>query len=223
MKLKKQYEVLTELKDEINVRLKDLDFRKISELLLWLAASEEYYKLYKKDNQLLALEFFRETWLEERKNPNDFVMQGDSFFGVNCLDDLEMKYAKILFAVFRVENDMPYEYCVSAIQVLIEYQVSPLALYRIIVRETDKKEENIVKTAVLLKEQNQLVKAIGLLQKGVDNYPENDEMKLELADAWLMAKQWQKAYEILLQIKQPNDEIKEMMKEMEKVIGHEGV
>lgn len=221
MKLEEQYKKLIELKDEINARLENLDFDKIKELLLWLAGSQDYLKLKNKDNQLIALDVIKDIWLEEKKHINDFEMHGDAFDRVNSLEDVEFRYLKVQFAIFRLENDIPMEYCIEAVQELIIYKYSPLFMFRVIIRETEMIEQNILKLSRLLKNQNDLVRSIGLLKLGVEKYPKNSDFLLELADCWISVQQYGVAYECLNKIANPNKEVRELITELKKVLNNE--
>lgn len=221
MKQEEQYKKLIELKEEINTRLVDLDFDKIKELLLWLAGNRDYFKLKSTDNQLEALEFLKSIWLEEKKYINEFEMQGDAFTGVNSLRTVECRYLKAHFYILRLENDMSEETCMQSVQELIVEKYSALFLFSIIVRETEMIENNIIKLGRILKKQNDLVRSIGLLKLGVEKYPKNDELILELADCWITAQQYAVAYEYLKKIENPDNEVVELLIELEKVLKNE--
>lgn len=217
MKIEEQYKNLVELKKEINCRLQNLDFYKIKDLILWLAKSEMYKKLKYKDNQLIALETFVSIWLQEKQNVDAFEMQGDIFYGVSSLGEVESKYLDAKFLIFRLENEVPYEYCIEGVRKILHSRFSAYAMYVIIMKESCSREKNIIELAGLFKEENELVKAIGLLQKALENFENNDEMLLELADCWLSSRQWQRACECLERIENPDDEIRDIMNELKKV------
>ena len=223
MKIEEQYKNLLEIKKEINIRLQNLDFYKIKDLILWLTKSEIYQKLKSKDNQLIALDIFVSIWLQEKQNMDAFEMQGDIFYGVSSLEEVESKYLDAKFLVFRIENGVPYEYCLEGVRKVLQARFSAYALYVIILRESYLREKNILALARLFKAENELVKTIGLLQKALEKYETNEEMLLELADCWIMSGQWQKAYECLEKIENPNDEITELVNELKKVRQDENV
>lgn len=221
MKLEEQYTRLINLKREVNAQLVDLNFDKIKELLLYLAGNQDYLKLKNKDNQLKALEFSKGVWLDERKYINEFEMQGDAFWGVNSLQDLESRYLKAHFSMLRLENDISEETCMQSVQELIVEKYSALFLFSVIVRETEMIEKNIFKLGRMLKRQNDLVRSIGVLKLGVEKYPKNDELILELADCWITVQQYAIAYEYLKKIENPDKEVVELLIELEKVLKNE--
>lgn len=218
MKLEQQYKKLLLLKDEINSKLKDLDFKRRKELMLWLTGNVEYAKLKTKDSQLLYLDIFAGIWLEEIKNPYAFKMQGDAFGGIESLEDIERKYCAGKFMCLRVENNMPEECIFSAVNDVIQWQFSAFAIYTIIATEMKERRENVIKIARILMRLNQTVKAIGLLETEYEKYPENDDIILELANCWLEVQQLEKSYEYLCLLKNKTEEINEMITELEKLI-----
>ncbi len=223
MRKEERVKIIEELKEEINARLLDLDFNRLKDLLLWLAKSQEYQSLKEKDVQLQILHFFTEVKLQELKKRESFAMQGDVFEGIGSLEDAERKYLAAKFAILRIENDMPYEYCMESSEQLIQYQYSPYALGGIIIKESKEQEKNFLGLTRLFREKNDLIRAIGLLEKGVEKYPGSEMLLCELAEIWLEAQQWDKAYQCLCDILNPNQDIQELKQELEKVIGDEGV
>ena len=85
MKIEQQYQKLIELQKEINDRLKDLNFEKVKDLILFLAKSESFQKLKKKDNQMIILDCFCSVWIDEKKQLEPLGVQEDIFYGVNYL------------------------------------------------------------------------------------------------------------------------------------------
>ena len=68
-----------------------------------------------------------------------------------------------------------------------------------------------------------LMTATVLLYLAAKSYESNKGIIMELADCWMEGKQWKQAYDTLKQIKKPSKEIKEIMEELEKVVGYETV
>lgn len=223
MKIQQQYEELLKIKEDINEKLQELNFGKIKELMLWLAKSSIYQKLKTKENQLIWLERFCNIWLIEKKELISRDIDDDIFWGVNSLDSIEKKYLSIKFGILRLETPMPEEYYEQAIDTMIDYHISGLAIGYIIILESLKKEKNILKTARLLKDRGQLITAMELLQYGLKTYADNSDLLLELADCWMQGQQWQQAYDCLKKIKEPDGSVEEMIEELEKVVQHEKV
>ncbi|MCH5275121.1 MAG: tetratricopeptide repeat protein [Lachnospiraceae bacterium] len=218
MGLQQQYEELKALRSEIDGKLNNLDFQKIKELILWQAKSEDFKKLHIKDTQLSMLAVFCEIWADEKKKLVEAGIWEDIFYKVDSLQTLEQKYLTVQFGLLRLETPMPVEYYEQAVDDLIAYRVSGIALYRLIMRETACKEQNILKLAGLLKEKEQITTARFLLQYGRETYPGNEEILLELADCWLEEGNLEQSYECLKQMQSPSMEIQELIGELENAI-----
>lgn len=223
MKIEMQYETLLDLKKEINEKLKHSSFQTIKELILWLAKNQEFQKLKKKDNSLKSLDFFCDIWLEEMKRLPDLEINQNIFLTVYSLDELEEKYQKIKFLALRLENDLPKELCEDMLNNVLQEKVSGIAIGKIIVLETVKIEENILKIARVLKEKMQLVTAILLLEYVHKLYGENEQFLIEMAECWMAAQQFSKALECLKFIKNPNQSLIDVIQELEKITNHEKV
>ena len=180
MGFQQQHEELLALRPEIDERLRDLNFEKIKELQLWLAKSESFKILKVRDNQLIFLDEFCRIWLEEKKKLSQMGINTDIFYGVDSLEALERKYLTIQFGILRLETPMSVEYYEQAVDDFINYHISGIALYQILMRETARREENIVRLAGLLLDRKQMVTAVFLLQKGKETFPQNKDIILSL-------------------------------------------
>lgn len=223
MKIAQQYEELQVLIKEIDSRLVDLDFLKIKELILWLMQSKTYQKLKGKENKLMMLDCFCIIWLEEKKCMTKLGVYEDIFGGIRSLADVERKYHIIEYSGLRIENKMPDYICEQAVDELIENKVSGIAISKIYIRETYKREENILQISRILKEKGQLATASILLQETLKTYPENEDMLMELAECQMLGGQWNKTLECLKKIKKPSAEVQELIEELEKVIKDENI
>lgn len=225
MRLSEQYNQLIELKEYINKKLVEIDFQGVKELVLDMAKSESYQRHKGTDNQIIALDFFLGIWMRENSDIYEFAHQGDIFCGVNSLEDIERKYLIVEFGVFRIENEMPLEYINEAVDAMLNNKVSAYAMFCVVLREARKRnqEDIILKLARILKQKNELMHAIGLLQVSTEEFKTNKEMFLELADCWLMVREMEKAYECLKHIENPDNEIENMIVEMEMVLGNENI
>lgn len=221
MKMQQQYEALCILKSEIDEKLKCVDFTSIKNLILWLAKSENFNKLKKKDNQLKRLDFFCGIWMDEKKQPSSLGVEGDIFWDVHSLDEIENKYLTVKFGALRLETAMPEEFYRQAIDELIDRRISGIAIEKIISYETIQKEKNIVKIAQMLKERGQLITEVLLLEKASERYSGNKDVLLELADCWLTGQQKKKALECLKKIDRPDIYVQELIEELETSILNE--
>lgn len=222
MKLQQQYEALVGLQKEIDKRMAALDFHAIKELILYLAKSEEYQKLKGKDNRLSMLDQFCSIWMREKKNLEALGIHSDIFDGISSLNDVEEKYLTIKFGVLRLEKGMPGEYCRQFAEEVIRRRISGVALFAILMRETGKRKSNCLKLARFLKAEGQTVTALTFLQEAERTFAGSEELLLELADCWLVGRQYQAAFECLQRIGNPDREIRELLMELKGIL-HESV
>lgn len=223
MKIEQQYQILLELKPEIEERLKELNFQKVKELFLWLAGTKNYHKLKSKDEQLHMLDIFCAIWLDEKKCLPELGIDEDIFSGVGSLKEIENKYQTIKFGVLRLERAMPEEYYEQVVDRFMDYRVSGIAIARIIYLETLKREENVLKMAGMLKARGQIVTAMLLVERSLEYFPENKDFLLELADCWLAGRQWNQAVACLKKIEAPDAATLELIEELEKSILYENL
>lgn len=222
MKLKQQYQELLRLKKEIDQRLKNgTDFQKIKELMLYLAQDSAYPKLKLKENQLIMLERFFNIWLREKRKLPDLGVETDIFDKVSSLDDVEQKYQRIKYCGLRIENLVPAEYIGQAIEWLVKDKVSGIAIGKIIVLETQNKEENLLYIAQYIRERGDSFNALLLLQYANEAFPRNEKLCLEEAGIWLEGGQCEKALELLLGIERPSPDINELISELQRVAGND--
>lgn len=214
MRLEEQYTTLMVVKKEINELLKDLDFKRKKELILWLAKSSAYQKLKSKDSQLVALEIFCKIWIDEKKRLESLGISRDVFEDVDSLDMLEQKFLTLKFGVLRLETMYSEDCCQQFVDEIIEKRISSVALAQMIEHATWKREENFVKLCRLLKSKHAIMEAILLLEEARRIYKHSEQLLLELADCWIMGQYWEKAYECLIQIEHPNEEEKGLLKEL---------
>ena len=79
----------------------------------------------------------------------------------------------------------------------------------------------MVKLARYLKQGNALMTALIMLQVATRKYDKSEELLLELADAWISLNQWKQAYDTLQRIENPSEEVEDLIKSLEEVIGDE--
>lgn len=221
MGFQQQHEELLALRPQIDERLRDLNFEKIKDLQLWLAKSGSFKKLKVRDNQLIFLDEFCQIWLEEKQKLSQVGIDTDIFYGVDSLESLERKYLTIQFGILRLETPMPVEYYEQAVDDFIAYHISGIALYKILMQETARREENIVKLAGLLLDRNQIATAIFLLQKGKETFPQNEDIILRLSECWLAGEQFHQAYQCLFEIEKPDRKTKELIQTLKEKLQDE--
>ncbi|MCM1126811.1 MAG: crossover junction endonuclease [Lachnospiraceae bacterium] len=218
MKLKQQYKELLQLKKEINQRLeKGTGFTQIKDLMLYLAQDKAYSKLKGKENQLIMLDCFLNLWLREKKRLPDLGIKADIFYKVSSLDDVEQKYQRIKHCGLRIENAVPNDYIEQALEWLIEDRISGMAIGTIIVKETKKREENVIYIARCLRQKADSINALLLIQYANEAFPGQEKLLLEEADIWLEGNQFERALEAIEKIEKPSSQVEKLTNELRKV------
>ncbi|MBR6665235.1 MAG: tetratricopeptide repeat protein [Lachnospiraceae bacterium] len=221
MRIEQRYNELLKLRIEINEKLKILNFEKIKELILELKKSVVFQKLKKEDNQLSMLDCFFDIWIEEKKELESVGIHEDIFWGIHSLEEVEQRYLAIKFCILRIENKVPLQLCEESVKELVGYRVSGIAIGKILIIESCKRAENAVVLAHLLKMRGEMIRAIYLLQKVNKEYPNNTDILTSLAECWIEGQQWRQAYECLKQIEKPDEGIRGLIQELEKVMLNE--
>ena len=182
MRLAEQHKELLRLKKEIDRRLlAGTSFEKMKELMLYLAQDKAYHKLKSSENQMIMLESFFNIWLKEKKELPPLGIETDIFYQISCLDDVERKYQRIKYCGLRIENAVWDEYIRQALGWLVEDKVSGIAIGKIIVAETQKREENLLYIAGYLGETGDMLNALLLLRYADEALP--GKVKLLLKEA----------------------------------------
>lgn len=218
MRIEERYNKLLELQSSLDERLKDLSFENIKALILESKKNPYFQKLKREDNQLKMLDSFFSMWIEEKKQLEIIGINEDIFDGISSLSDVERKYLSIRYFIFRIENCVPYDLCISAMEGLVSSHVSGIAIGHVICDESLKKIDNAVSIAVMLKNMGETVRAISLLQYMDSRYNNQEKILIELADCWLEGRQWGTALECLKKIENPNSDIVGLIKDLEKML-----
>ncbi len=220
MRLNEQYQELLRLEKEINHRLKSgTDFQKIKELMLDLARDKAYSRLKTKENHLIMLECFFTIWLAEKKKLPELGIETDIFYQVYGLKDIERKYRKIQYCGLRIENDLPDEYCEQIIEDLMDEKISGLAIGKVVVFETKKREDNILRIAQWLRRKGDILNALLLVQYGNEAFPDQEKLLREEAEIWLSGQQEERAAELLNRIRSLSQETRKSNKKIRQVAG----
>lgn len=216
MRLEQQYGEILRLKREINLRLgTKTGFQEIKELIRFLAGDKSYLILRQQERQLMMLDCFFGIWLKEKEKLTKIGIETDIFDCISSLEELERKYQRIKYCGLRIENAVPYPYVEQALEWIEEDKVSGIAVGKIFLRETSKREENLSSMAQYLKQRGDAINALVLLQYGNEELPGRERLLLEEADIWISQREWAAALDLLCQIKDPSRVIRELKAELE--------
>lgn len=211
MKAQELHSCIEEIKDEMNELL---EAGNVKEVVQWIG-KQEHDDVLMKDNQLMILMLVCSIWAVETR-----IGVVETFLEkAHNLAELETLYTNLKYYCRRFENDMPDEYLLEGIEYILEKVFSGVAVYSVIEVQTWKAEENTLRIVKYLKAVEAVETAILLLQMAIMKYNKNTDLLLELADCWLLLSNWKQAYDILKKIEKPSDEVKEIMKELEEVLG----
>lgn len=206
---------IDELKKEIE---KLLEEGNIQEIVLQIGKQKDDY-IFMKDNQLMILMLVCSIWSVETQ-----IGVKQTFLEKACsLTELEELYMNLSYYCRRFENDMPQEYLLEGIEYILEKGFSGVAIYSVIEVQTWKTEENALNIARYLKSVDGVETAILLLQMAIMKHNKNNDLLMELADCWLLLGNWKQAQSVLGKIEKPSDEVQEIMKELEEVLGDESI
>ena len=141
-----------------------------------------YHKLKSSENQMIMLESVFNIWLKEKKELPVLGIETDIFYQISCLDDVERKYQRIKYCGLRIENAVWDEYIRQALGWLVEDKVSGIAIGKIIVAETQKREENLLYIAGYLGETGDMLNALLLLRYADEAFPRKEKLLLKEAE-----------------------------------------
>ena len=95
---------------------------------------------------------------------------------------MERKYQRIKYCGLRIENAVWDEYIRQALGWLVEDKVSGIAIGKIIVAETQKREENLLCIAGYLGETGDMLNALLLLRYADEAFPRKEKLLLKEAE-----------------------------------------
>ncbi len=216
MKLHEMKKCIEESKKEIEGLLGGVTEDRITRVMEVIGRPEVAHCI-NRDNQLIILRLMCKVWESERNIGDGITFMDD----IHNLGELENKYNKLKYYCRRFENDMPEECLLEGIAYILESNISGIAIYSVIEIQTWKKEENILKMAKYLKVNDALTQTVILLQMAVAKYEDNTELIMELADCWLLMKNWKQAKSTLEQIKHPSDDVREIIRNLKEVLKDE--
>ena len=215
MKIQDQFSELKKLKEHINPVLEERNLQACLALAKELNENKIYAKLVGKDTQLYMLNHFFCIALREQSELIPRGIEANIFDNVSSLEELEAKYLAIEFAVLRMELDLEPEEVSETVRNLVALDASGIALLQVIRFETAEVKENIRKVSMELLKQGEILRVLVLLREAVSQLPEEDELKLMLANVWMEAGEPAEACKCLKEIKEPATEVVHLIEKLE--------
>ena len=209
---------IDENKQKLNELLKGSGEERILEIIKLLNDSE-LKKVIARDNQLMILSSICSMWAVEKKIGDKRTFLDN----VHSLEEAEELYTNIKYYCRRFEYNMSEEYLLEGIEYIEKNQITGVALYSIMEIQTKTPAKNMVKLAKYLKQGNNLMTALIMLQVAEKKYDKEEELLLELADTWIALNQWKHAYQTLQKVEKPSEDIQEIISSLKEVLGNEGI
>lgn len=128
------------------------------------------------------------------------------------------RYTDLCFLLWRLENDIPPQEWPFGMAYVREHGISGVALLELAERETREKERNLEKAARLLQQEGMLREAIELLLQATVRYPENETLRILLAQGWLSGGEYRQALVTLQQLQDPPEEVRQLLQTLEQVL-----
>ena len=178
---------------------------------LWkFLTNGKYENVIKKAKELLIVYEMINCW--------NIKKELNLFADIKSIKEAEHKYLRIKYGLWRIESGIKEDKCKEAVYQMYENQDSIFLIASIIKNNLKNYEKVFIITSQYMREYS-MVKSIELLSYGTIFYPENKNIALQLANCFMEIGMWDRVLESLQKIIDPDEEIIELMKEIENVLG----
>ncbi len=196
------------------------ELRKQADILLAQnteAAHQQLYELFtnrvyelaiQKNTELSTLREMVECWSKEKILGVPCI-----FDDVKSLQQAEQKYVEIKHGFWRIEQGLPYEKCMEAVERMRQGKVSKFFAAWLIYVNLRDQEEAFLKLSRLMAESS-LTEAVEMLSYGLLFLEENSELLVQQADFLMELNLWEQALQTLQTITNPTGEIREVIAEL---------
>jgi len=140
------------------------------------------------------------------------------FTNVHSIEDAERRYLRTKFVLFRVENDCNYESCRNGLQELLDENISCAFMAWHIKANLSEKRNMYLKLSEYLWEMNP-TRGLEIISYGLFDFPEDADMLMYKANYLLELQYYQEALNTLKLIKEPGEDILEIIAELETALG----
>ena len=186
--------------------------------LLQLTQTREYRILSECDNALLLLGKCMEIWQREESYQEITVLQRAGRGNPLCIKDINEQYNLISFLLYRIESGLPDAVINQTLQELEQSETSAEMIKYIADQELERTKEVLLKISAFFLESAQLLRAgrilLYLREEGYDA-----EVLLMLANVFLENQNYTEAFNILAEIRNPDETVREMKVYLQKYIG----
>lgn len=198
---------------------------KESNSLLAVGTEEAHRKLYEiytnklyeatiqRTTELSLLREMMECWQCELESGAPRILND-----VRNLQQVEQKYLEVKHGVWRIEQSLSYEKCMSALEHMHQRGDSMIFIAWVIYSNLQDREKTFVKLSELMAETN-IPEAVELLSYGLLFLKGSRELLLQQANYFMELNMWQEALKALLAIENPEDEVKSVIAELSDALG----
>lgn len=180
--------------------------------LFWLLRDLKYQTVLQKTTELGILREMADCWNTEMETGVSNV-----FYDITNVDEAEQKYLSIKHILWRMEAGINEEMCQEAVWEMCRNKESKLLIAWIIKANLREWERIFILTSQYMQEYN-VADAIELLSYGVLFYAGNRRFLLQKANYFMELGMWKEVLATLREIDRPDEEIKEMVEELTKVL-----
>ena len=200
---------ISEIKKQIAKKISSVTEETFQELLQ-LIRTREYQALSECDNALLlfgkCLEIARREASYGEKTILQRAVHGHTF----CMEDINDAYSRICFLLYRIDSGLPESVTESTLEELDQSGTSAEMIKYIADQELERTREVLLKVCIFFLEQGQLLRAgrilLYLREEGYDA-----EVLLMLANVFLQNQNYTEAWNILTEIRNPDETCREMI------------
>lgn len=203
-----QREMLTERTNNVLASASINDIRELIELY-----HDPVYDLATMDETDLGL--IKEmlfVWEQEQS-----IKNGNIFANIENVKEAVLRYLRTKHVLLRIENDCNYEACLSGVRELLEQNISGVFMAWLIKSKLQERKEVYLKLSEYLWNISPS-RGIEMLSYGLFDFPEDTDMLLYKADYLLELQYYSEALKTLKCIREPNDEINELIQELESAL-----
>ncbi len=140
------------------------------------------------------------------------------FTGVHNIEEAERRYLRTKHILWRIENDCDYDACMSGMQELLADNISCAFMAWQIKANLSKKRDMYLKLSEYLWNINP-TRGLEMISYGLFDFPEDVDMLMYKANYLLELQCYKEALDTLKVIREPSEEITEIIGELEAALG----
>ena len=179
------------------------------EKLYIILRNKEYEPILRKHIELGLVREMVECWKEEKDGGNSWI-----FYEINTLEQAKHTYLWIKHGLWRIEQGLSWEKCIPFVEKVSQRKQSKYLIVWIAYANLSRPEEVIACLGEYMM-QYDVVSALEILSYGLLFFPNSTEILLQKAQCLMEVNMWQEALKTLYLIKNPEEEIGQIIIELE--------